>query len=65
ANHSCVPNCAVAFEPVTHMARLVSLRDIQEGEELTVSYVDSADPYHSRRLDLQRRYFFTCKCELC
>ncbi|KAJ3256430.1 hypothetical protein HDU77_003150 [Chytriomyces hyalinus] len=64
-NHSCVPNCAVTFEPGSHAARLVALKDIELGEGISVSYVDSAEPWVTRQGDLKRRYFFTCTCPLC
>ncbi|KAJ3238101.1 hypothetical protein HDU81_008401 [Chytriomyces hyalinus] len=64
-NHSCVPNCAVTFEPGSHAARLVALKDIEIGEDISVSYVDSAEPWMTRQEDLKKRYFFTCTCSLC
>ncbi|KAI9351730.1 hypothetical protein DFJ73DRAFT_365824 [Zopfochytrium polystomum] len=62
-NHSCWPNAVIVFRgPV---ATLRALRDIEEGEELTQSYLEIADEVVKRRAELSSRYFFDCACELC
>lgn len=45
--------------------RLLTLRDIEPGEEILVSYVDVAEPYHRRNNTLRNTYFFVCQCRLC
>ncbi|KAI0632340.1 SET domain-containing protein [Trametes polyzona] len=67
-NHSCVPNAACKYlikprEPVT--MEVVALRDIAEGEEITIPYLDPALPYQTRREALQVNYGFACECALC
>ncbi|KAL1918701.1 uncharacterized protein VTP21DRAFT_2723 [Calcarisporiella thermophila] len=62
-NHSCWPNCIAMFEEDQMVIRC--LRDIEEGEELTISYVDIALPTEERRRELLERYFFICNCDLC
>ncbi|KAM0287780.1 hypothetical protein ACHAQH_000312 [Verticillium albo-atrum] len=61
-NHSCVPNAVVAFSG--RRAFLRALRDIQEGEEIEISYIDCTQSLEHRRkaLDL---YFFECACPRC
>ncbi|EKX54810.1 hypothetical protein GUITHDRAFT_99460 [Guillardia theta CCMP2712] len=45
--------------------QLRALKDIEEGEELSLSYVDPAEPLAVRQEELRRRYFFSCSCFLC
>lgn len=71
ANHSCEPNAAHSFQldgadvEGPGPMRLVAIRDIQEGEQITTAYVDVADGYERRRERLRRDYFFECGCMLC
>ncbi|KAJ3084362.1 hypothetical protein HDU99_001591, partial [Rhizoclosmatium hyalinum] len=65
ANHSCVPNCTLLFDLPSASARLIALQDITPDTELTISYIDAADPFPIRQKDLQSRYHFTCTCPLC
>ncbi len=44
---------------------LRSLGKIEEGEELTVSYVDFLNLSEERRRLLKTQYFFDCTCEHC
>mgnify|MGYP003317711409 CR=1 FL=1 len=50
ANHACAPNCDVIYEDGGPLrVSLVAARDIREGEELTISYVDSDQDAVDRR----------------
>jgi len=67
-NHSCVP-CAVVEllrgapkKPLE--LRLVTLRAIKAGEEITTNYRDIEDVVERRRL-LQKDYGFLCECSRC
>ncbi|OCH91201.1 SET domain-containing protein [Obba rivulosa] len=67
-NHSCIPNAAVKYtirpsEPVS--MQVIALYAIQEGEEITIPYLDPALPYATRREALQANYGFVCICPLC
>ncbi|CAG8493713.1 2130_t:CDS:2 [Paraglomus occultum] len=62
-NHSCWPNCIVVFEGLKMNVR--SIRKIEIGEEVTISYTDLFLTGEERRKELHERYFFTCRCELC
>jgi SET and MYND domain-containing protein len=46
-NHSCEPNCCIVFEG--SQAVLRTLRVVEEGEELTISYLSLATPREDRR----------------
>ncbi|KAK5418117.1 hypothetical protein LTR06_001866 [Exophiala xenobiotica] len=74
-NHSCRPNAFVRFDVFKgesapqksgrHHISVHALRQIQEGEEITLGYVDGTYPFEKRQQELKERYFFTCSCELC
>ena len=67
-NHSCRPtaslyfSCVAARRPRVH-ARL--LRNVEAGEEITITYVDLFATRAARRDELRRRYHFECVCERC
>ena len=70
-NHSCHPNVISVYKrrtrwgdkhPLTVFA--VALRDIQEGDELTISYIDAEQPFEQRQTALMN-YGFHCQCEKC
>ena len=67
-NHSCVPNVAVVYpngpggkQPM----HVVSIKDLEPGDELTTFYLDVSDPYPLRQKTLEQRYSFRCTCPLC
>ncbi|EMP37488.1 SET and MYND domain-containing protein 3 [Chelonia mydas] len=62
-NHSCDPNCVIVFEGRQLLLR--SIREIQIGEELTISYIESLMPSSERQKHLKRQYCFECNCLLC
>ncbi|KAL2256009.1 hypothetical protein VTK26DRAFT_2352 [Humicola hyalothermophila] len=61
-NHSCVPNAFIGFDGRTAVLR--SARDILEGEEITISYIDNTLPRAARHEAL-RLYHFQCACPRC
>jgi hypothetical protein len=62
-NHSCQPNATITFAGPTLSLR--ALRPLKEGEEITLSYIDSTQPTPLRQSALRDRWFFTCACALC
>ncbi|NXD70539.1 SMYD3 methyltransferase, partial [Eolophus roseicapillus] len=62
-NHSCDPNCVIVFEGYQLLLR--SVQEIQIGEELTISYIESLMPTSERQKQLMRQYCFECDCLLC
>ncbi|KAJ3060848.1 hypothetical protein HDU98_003192, partial [Podochytrium sp. JEL0797] len=63
-NHSCVPNCS--FVSSTHGKMIVrTLRPVDVGEELCVSYVDLCTPRDERRGKLLETKHFWCMCPRC
>lgn len=67
-NHSCIPNVMVAFDTVPAQeavtATVFALRDIEEGEELFISYIDTAMGLEERQSELLG-YQFECGCPKC
>eukprot|EP01102_Stenamoeba_stenopodia_P001068 TRINITY_DN10941_c0_g1_i1.p1 TRINITY_DN10941_c0_g1~~TRINITY_DN10941_c0_g1_i1.p1 ORF type:complete len:803 (-),score=230.85 TRINITY_DN10941_c0_g1_i1:29-2401(-) len=62
ANHSCVANAERSF--IGDILFLHAIRRIEEGEEITHTYVDPAITYEQRRNTL-RTWGVDCKCKLC
>ncbi|KAI8892911.1 hypothetical protein BC833DRAFT_330288 [Globomyces pollinis-pini] len=61
-NHSCEPNVVALFK--NDSLFLKSLVDIQEGDELFISYVDCILPITDRIQSLSK-YQFVCDCQKC
>lgn len=62
-NHSCSPNAEYAC--IDRKMRLVTLRPIERGEEILISYIDRFQPKAARQAELQRHFHFTCECCAC
>eukprot|EP00057_Strongylocentrotus_purpuratus_P015842 XP_011670316.1 PREDICTED: histone-lysine N-methyltransferase SMYD3-like [Strongylocentrotus purpuratus] len=62
-NHSCDPNCAWVSDG--RKLQIRTIKDVKEGEECTITYVDVMDPAKERQADLKEIYRFTCKCVKC
>ena len=63
-NHSCAPNCELAFAE-DNSAHVVTTRAVALGEELTISYVDAGGADDERREELRETYGFECACARC
>jgi len=77
-NHSCAPNCYVEEFDVTERAgfgeaenryyscsRIKAARDIEEGEELCITYIPLLKPREYRVKTLNEKYSFVCDCTAC
>ena len=62
-NHSCNPNCIAVFSGSKCDIR--SIRDIELGEELYISYTELMRPQSVRREKLMKQYYFDCRCSRC
>ena len=63
-NHSCDPNCEVAYVDDARVL-VVARRTLKPGEELTIAYVDVDADVGERRDELREVYGFECVCERC
>ena len=67
-NHSCSPNALRVSTDGQGGVAVVANKDIGEGEEVLINYMDGADdglPVEERRKHLSRQYHFHCTCDLC
>jgi len=64
-NHSCDPNAEVVWDEDCGTRRLVVVREITQGEEITHSYLHTVMDRNNRRNTLQCRWDFQCRCSLC
>ncbi|XP_002735533.1 protein-lysine N-trimethyltransferase SMYD5-like [Saccoglossus kowalevskii] len=67
-NHSCVPNAEVTFPDNDAAVSVMALQDIQENEEICISYLGECDigrSRHSRQKILRENYLFNCNCMKC
>ncbi|KAJ1817938.1 hypothetical protein LPJ75_001581, partial [Coemansia sp. RSA 2598] len=64
-NHSCLPNASFVYSEVGGLQVVRALDDIEEGQEISISYVDGLRPRSERQATLQAVYFFDCKCPRC
>ena len=67
-NHSCEPNSMSTFPFSNHTVVLVATKDLVEGEEIFISYLDECAltrSRHSRRKFLKENYLFMCNCSRC
>ena len=62
-NHSCYPNCIYVSEGRRMCMRVI--RDVREGEELTVNYVGLYASLEARRRELRESKKFVCECRRC
>ncbi|KAI5476674.1 hypothetical protein MNV49_007387 [Pseudohyphozyma bogoriensis] len=63
-NHDCTPNADYHFSANMTM-RLVAVRAIAKGDEITDSYVPITSPFATRQEELEELYNFTCRCKTC
>ncbi|RKP36183.1 hypothetical protein BJ085DRAFT_27159, partial [Dimargaris cristalligena] len=63
-NHSCEPNCLLVSKDDGCVA-VRTLKNVEAGQELTVSYVDLFQPREQRRRDLLVNKHFWCECRRC
>lgn len=62
-NHSCIPSCSV----IHYMNQLYvyAINELQPGDELTISYIDTDLPVTVRQQKLYELYNFHCRCKRC
>jgi hypothetical protein len=63
-NHSCRPNSGNWWSEKTDRRVIYASRDIEKGEEITVSYIPLLKTTKDRQARLQQ-YGFTCDCPAC
>lgn len=61
-NHSCLPNAEASWNDGLGKLLVYAVRDIKQGEEITISYVPLPFERKGRRA---RDLGFSCKCDIC
>ena len=67
-NHSCIPNAEIRFPFSNFILSLTSIKYIEAGEEICISYLDECTlerSRHSRQKELKENYLFICQCLKC
>ncbi len=64
-NHACDSNSQVFWNENTEQITVHALRDIEQGEEIMITYMSSLKTRKDRRKFLQKHYGFNCLCNLC
>ncbi|KAL7467388.1 hypothetical protein ACHAXS_007625 [Conticribra weissflogii] len=64
-NHSCRENAQNIWNAGIGQLTIHALRDIDEGEEITISYLADRAGYEDRQKSLKEKFKFDCKCHLC
>uniref|UniRef100_A0A8C7WM80 [histone H3]-lysine(4) N-trimethyltransferase n=1 Tax=Oryzias sinensis TaxID=183150 RepID=A0A8C7WM80_9TELE len=62
-NHDCRPNCVMVFNGTELQLRAV--QDINPGEEVWISYIETLSLTEDRQKQLEEQYHFTCHCQRC
>ena len=63
-SHNCIPNCNTLNNPDFSMS-VKSMKPIQAGEELTISYCKLFSGRLERKNYCEQNWFFTCTCARC
>ncbi|XP_062146363.1 histone-lysine N-methyltransferase ASHR1 [Alnus glutinosa] len=62
-NHSCLPNSVLVFEG--RLAVIRAVQHIPQGDEVLISYIETAGSTMTRQKALKEQYLFTCTCPRC
>ncbi|KAK3364665.1 hypothetical protein B0T25DRAFT_470953 [Lasiosphaeria hispida] len=64
-NHSCRQNAQNTWNANLGKITIHAVRDIKEGEEITISYLANSENHAVRQSRLRDTFHFACACELC
>jgi hypothetical protein len=62
-NHSCNANAKITFDGT--LAVLRARKDIKQGEQVFISYLQNYMPKVVRQESLQKMFYFQCNCDWC
>lgn len=64
-NHACLQNAQNTWNEGLQRLTIHAIRDIDQGEEITITYLRDSMNRAARQRILQRDFRFTCSCQLC
>ncbi|KAF2638207.1 TPR domain protein [Massarina eburnea CBS 473.64] len=64
-NHSCIPNVHYEFNPAIERGTFHAVKDIAEGEELYISYINGGSRLRNWRQPKLDMWGFVCQCAAC
>ncbi|PMD28000.1 hypothetical protein NA56DRAFT_560672 [Hyaloscypha hepaticicola] len=64
-NHACDNNAQKNWNEKIRRHTVHALRDIEKGEEITITYLSPLKNRKTRQKALQEKFAFTCSCRLC
>jgi len=64
-NHACDNNAQKSWNEKVKRHTVHALRDIEQGDEITITYLSPLKNRAARQKALQERFGFTCLCHLC
>ncbi|KAF9768899.1 hypothetical protein IL306_013747 [Fusarium sp. DS 682] len=64
-NHSCAQNAQNTWNNHTNKLTVHAIKDIDQGEEITLMYLGEHADYATRQRDLKQDHRFECSCERC
>ncbi|KAK3823217.1 MAG: hypothetical protein J3Q66DRAFT_310048 [Benniella sp.] len=64
-NHSCAPNANQNWNARTNKEYIYAIKDIPEDSEILITYTSLMMTRAGRQKDLQEKFRFTCRCEVC
>ncbi|RDL31902.1 uncharacterized protein BP5553_09304 [Venustampulla echinocandica] len=64
-NHSCRHNAQSTWNVNLNQLTIHVFEDVEEGKEITISYLDGSKGYKTRQVVLKNKFGFNCECQLC
>jgi len=64
-NHSCSHNAQNTWNSNSNQLTIHVFKDVEVGQEITISYLDGSKSYEARQNALKRSFGFNCDCQLC
>lgn len=65
SNHSCLPNANHYWNESKGLETIFALKDIENNEEIHLSYCDPYTDKQTRQAKLKDGFTFDCNCEIC